>query len=77
MRKWELQLLYLHSILQCVVSWQLTERRVSPVIDTQVQVFVEHPEVFVRSFYQPASTLTKRKRERKKLSFRVRKKIEK
>lgn len=50
--------LYLDSVLYRVVSWQLAELRVSAVIDTQVQVFVEHPEIFVGSLHQPVPTLT-------------------
>lgn len=52
------QLRYLDGVLYGVVSGQLAELRVAPVIDTQVQVFVEDPEVFVGPLHQPVSPLT-------------------
>lgn len=51
-------LLYLNSVIQCFISGQLCELRVTAVVDTQVQVFVQHPEVFIGSLHQPVLGLT-------------------
>lgn len=48
---------YLDAVLYGVVSGQLAELRVAPIIDTQVQVFVQNPEVFVGPLHQPVSSL--------------------
>lgn len=57
---------YLIGVLQRVVSRQLSELGVTTVVYTQVQMLVQHPEVFIRPLHQPVSTLRGRTNDKRK-----------
>jgi hypothetical protein len=55
--------LYLYCVLQRVNAGQLSEFRKASVIDTKVEVFVQHTEVFIGALHQPVQTLRHKQRQ--------------